>query len=139
MRRFELLRGRQSYYETGALSVFFKGQRTLVLSYDGLTDGESHSCALAFGREEGIENAVAYCARYSRSAVFERKPDLSLPVVATGIHPQYPALRGHRVEGIDFQVHEDLLKLVRVAVNHQRRRPQICHHGDTAPHCFGLN
>src|SRR6266436_3053294 len=61
-----------------------------------------------------------------------------MDLIRDGIHPQYPATGGHGVECINFQVDENLLKLIRVAVNHQRPGAKIRDHCDAAAYCFGL-
>jgi hypothetical protein len=50
------------------MRALFKGQFTIMLAYDGPTDGESHTIALpeTLGREEGIENVIAYRGRNNR-------------------------------------------------------------------------
>ncbi len=55
------------------MRALFKGQFTIMLAYDGPTDGESHTIALpeTLGREEGIENAIAYRGRNTGARIFE--------------------------------------------------------------------
>ena len=53
-----------------------------------------------------------------------------MKLIRDGIHLQFPATRGHSIERIGLQVDENLLKLVRVAVNHQRPGAEIRDHLD---------
>ena len=55
------------------MRALFKGQFTIMLAYDGPTDGESHTVAVpgTLGCEEGIENAIAYRGRNTGARIFE--------------------------------------------------------------------
>jgi len=59
-------------------------------------------------------------------------------LICDGINPQYTATRIHSVERVNFQIDENLLKLVGVAVNHQWPGAMSLNHFDAAAHCFRL-
>jgi hypothetical protein len=71
------------------MGALFKLQFTIMVAHDGLTDGESDTVSLTrtFGREERIENAIAYLGRYTGSGVFKGEPNHPMGLIRDGIHP----------------------------------------------------
>src|SRR5262249_22372007 len=85
---------------------------------DRTTNGESEAQAVAFGGDEGLEQAID--AVWSDSGARVAYQDLNVIRVATcGQRDRPPDRRdpGHGIAGIQEQVHENLLQLDAIAKN----------------------
>ena len=67
--------------------MLLERQFAIMALYDGLTDGESYAIAGgAFRSEKGIENAITYVGRNTRSRILEVKPDVSMTLITNRSH-----------------------------------------------------
>ena len=93
--------------------------------HDRVRDGQSETGALAdfFRREERIEDLAQYVLRHARPIVVDLEHDqLTVGFVPRPHDQRASSVRGqHRLLGVDDQIQQHLLNLMRVCEN--RRKP----------------
>ena len=96
-----------------------------MLVNDGLvtdTEAETHAFAESLGGEERVENMGLICCSYSRPVIGDRDPNAgAAPVLDYGGSDGDDGTRGQgafdRFDGVEQQVHEDLVKVAGVAID----------------------
>src|SRR5207247_993740 len=79
---------------------------------DGSADGQSHSCALRFGREEGIEDLLRLFRLQSHARIADRDQELTI-VVLLRLDRKFTSSAHvlHGFDAIEHEVHQYLLQL----------------------------
>ena len=96
-----------------------------VLGHDPMHERESQPGPplVALGGEEGLEDMIAHVVRNALARVGDGEPDQAFPV-APRAHRECASV-GHRVRGVDGQVHPDLADLPAVRLDRQRLRREL--------------
>src|SRR5271156_5797547 len=84
--------------------------------HNGTTDGQPHPAALRFGREESRKDLVSVSIWQSRTCIADREQPLT--ILPLRLHRKLSALVPHGFDGIEHEVHEDLLQLHAVCLHY---------------------
>src|ERR1035438_8850248 len=103
-------RSRQKDVEGRAVSgLALDGDGAVMLQDDAPRDGQSEASAFGFGGEEGLEQARQVSRRNAGTVVLHSSPEAG-PVGRNSLRgDRERALRPHRVQGVEEEVHKRLL------------------------------
>jgi len=77
--------------------------------HNGTADGQPHPAALRLGGEEGRKDPVNIPSRQPRACITDREQELT--ILQLRLHRELSARILHGFDGVEHEVHEDLLQL----------------------------